>query len=122
MNQKVGMRLLAREGCVVKLAGDGEEALEQVCVAADPGFDIIFMDCHMPRCDGISATARIRQYEHELNRRSLIIGVTATGSESDQQSCLLAGMDQFLPKPFDLDRLRSILSDAVRRKALASDG
>jgi signal transduction histidine kinase/ActR/RegA family two-component response regulator len=105
VNQLLTQRLLARLGCEVDLAADGERALE----AFSPGrYDAILMDCHMPRLDGFLATAAIRQREL-AGVRVPIIALTASVLEEDRRRCREAGMDDFLPKPLDLAELSRTL-------------
>lgn len=89
------------------LAGDGLQALEQL--ESNQEVDAILMDCQMPVLDGIEATSEIRklpQYQHLP-----IIAVTANVSQADRERCTEAGMNDFLPKPVNLDRLMEKLSD-----------
>jgi CheY-like chemotaxis protein len=72
------------------------------------------MDVHMPASDGIETTRRIRAAEAE-GPRTPIIALTADALSEDRDACLAAGMDGFLTKPLDRERLAEVL--AARRRA-----
>jgi len=93
-NQRLVTRLLEKRGFVVEVVGDGQAAVD---AALDGGFDVVLMDCNMPRLDGYEATARIRALEH--GRRTPILAMTANDSPEDRDACLRAGMDDYLVKP-----------------------
>jgi CheY-like chemotaxis protein len=86
-----------------KIVRDGEEAVE-AWTRERPL--VVLMDINMPKMDGFSATSAIRTLEDEgAMLRTPIIGVTAHSSEADREACLEAGMDDYLPKPINPDRL-----------------
>jgi CheY-like chemotaxis protein len=69
------------------------------------------MDLHMPGVDGLEAARRMREVEAEENfPRTTIIALTANASAEDREACLAAGMDGFLVKPLDRDRLAAALA------------
>ena len=91
---------------VLKLAGDeamnGQEAVDKI---TNNEYGMVLMDVSMPVMDGIEATKLIREIEQTNNRRHVpIIAVTGI---SDRESCLAAGMDDFMTKPFLLEHLRA---------------
>jgi CheY-like chemotaxis protein len=91
---------------VVSLAKDGQEALEWLEVNPD-GADIILMDIQMPEMDGYEATKRIRQ---DSRWRDIpILALTAGAFTADQETARKAGMDEFVTKPFSVDRLISVI-------------
>ena len=74
-------------------------------------YDLILMDCHMPSMDGFEATRVLRRLEVERqSRRMPIIALTANAMTGAREHCLAAGMDDYLPKPFKLDQLCSVLT------------
>jgi signal transduction histidine kinase/CheY-like chemotaxis protein len=103
LNQKVILRALERINCDVDIARNGEEALD---LWTRQNYDLVLMDCQMPVVDGYEASARIRKAERQTGRRTPIVAVTANALESERLRCLAAGMDDYIPKPFDLERLR----------------
>ena len=109
VNQEVARTMLEQFGCSVEVAGNGCEALE----ATDrTRYDLILMDCQMPEMDGFEATRRIRAREAAApgTPRLTIVALTAHVLESDRQSCLAAGMDDYLSKPFTRLQLERLLA------------
>jgi signal transduction histidine kinase/DNA-binding response OmpR family regulator len=109
VNVEVASAMLEGLGLDVSRACNGEEALHSV--QADD-FDLILMDCQMPVMDGFAATTEIRRHELQRGRaRSLpIIAITANALQGDRESCLAAGMDDYLSKPFTQQALGQTLS------------
>jgi signal transduction histidine kinase/ActR/RegA family two-component response regulator len=108
VNQLVASEMLALLGCTVEVVGDGRVATER---AADNNYDLILMDWHMPNLDGLQATRLIRARESGHGRhRTPIIALTASALPEDAARCRQAGMDDFLPKPINLDGLRRVLA------------
>ncbi len=114
VNRKVAKRLLEKWACRVTVAEDGLEAVE---AAKLNRFDLILMDCHMPRLDGFGATRQIRSNESGRTRTP-IIAVTALAALSDRAECLAAGMDDYVTKPISHEQL----SEALARWMRASPG
>ena len=98
VNQILAREILHQAGCQVDIANNGIEAIEARFRAT---YDVVFMDCQMPVMDGLDATRRIREREQaERCDRALIIAVTASAIHGDRERCLLAGMDDYLSKPY----------------------
>jgi CheY-like chemotaxis protein len=114
VNQEVARGMLEQLGCTVTLAMDGEQG----AAAFEAGtFDVVLMDCHMPRLDGYRATARIRACERAASRRRTpVVALTANALAGDREKCLDAGMDEYLSKPFRREQLRGVL-EAIGRPA-----
>jgi len=106
VNQKLGVRLLGKQGWQVVVANNGKEAVELV---QKDGFDLVLMDVQMPEMDGIEATKEIRKREKETGRHIPIIALTANAFEEDRKKCLEAGMDEYATKPIKIDELFSII-------------
>jgi PAS domain S-box-containing protein len=110
VNQLVARALLTRLGCTVASASDGEAVL---ALARQQAFDVILMDCHMPRLDGYQATAALRERERLEGgagaRGVVIIGQSANAMADDRERCMAAGMDDFLAKPITADVLAQTL-------------
>lgn len=114
--------LLARLGHDVTVAADGEEALELWVAAetADRPYDLVLMDVQMPKLDGIEATRKIREREAgDHLRRTAILALTANTLTDDRHACLEAGMDGFLVKPLDQDKLADALAKLAARHVAA---
>lgn len=110
MNQRMVSAILKRNGWQVKVAKNGLEALEEM---ESSSFDLILMDVQMPVMDGFEATKRIRERERETKDHIPIIAMTAYDSEEDKRECLLAGMDQYISKPIDVNTLRSVVEESI---------
>jgi len=97
-------------GQVVEVAAPGQDGLEAVEHAAATRFDLILMDCQLPKLDGYQATGQIRRHEKASgSSRVPIIALTANAIRGDRERCLEAGMDDYLSKPFRLDELQEML-------------
>ncbi|MCG7923157.1 MAG: transporter substrate-binding domain-containing protein [Candidatus Thiodiazotropha lotti] len=104
INQQVAQELLEKLGLLVVIVSSGEEALKKI---KEVNFDLVFMDLQMPGLDGLETTRRVR---NELkNTYVRIIAMTAHAMRGDRERCLAAGMDDYLSKPIDPDRLSSTL-------------
>jgi two-component system sensor histidine kinase/response regulator len=107
INQQVANAMLRSLGVQVTLASNGQQAVELV---QNFDFDLVLMDCQMPVMDGFQATAAIRRLPLGRGERLPIAAVTANALQGDEQSCLDAGMNDFLPKPFKLAQLQALLA------------
>lgn len=105
LNQRVAAGLLRRLDCEVDVADNGVDALR--LALANP-YDAIFMDAMMPVMDGFETTAELRRRE-PAGRHSIVIGLTALATQEDRERCLEAGMDDYLPKPTNLEALGAVL-------------
>ncbi|WP_225314244.1 hybrid sensor histidine kinase/response regulator [Marinobacter halotolerans] len=107
VNRTLTQRLLEKLGCDVMTANDGEAASS---LWQWHPFDLIFMDCVMPRVDGFEATRQLRQWEKDQGRRPVpVVALTASAMEKDEELCRKAGMDSFVAKPVNIEMLRAVL-------------
>ena len=102
INCEVARRILENEGARVLLAADGGQALETLRVTPD-AVDIVLMDVQMPVMDGYEATRQIRDTLHLTDLP--VVALTAGVFKDQQTAALEAGMNDFVPKPFDVDHL-----------------
>ena len=109
-NQLVCRRILERLGYEVESVTDGSQA---VALAAKGTFDLVLMDVQMPIMDGIEAARAIR--EGEKGVRIPIVALTANAMEGDRENCRKAGMDDYLPKPFQCTELRDKLDTWLKK-------
>jgi signal transduction histidine kinase/DNA-binding response OmpR family regulator/HPt (histidine-containing phosphotransfer) domain-containing protein len=107
-NQNVLRRQLHRLGYAVEIVDDGKQALE---VMAQKSFAILLTDCHMPNLDGFELTERIRNAEKGTGNRLPVVAITASAMKEEVDRCYAAGMDDFLSKPVEMQKLK----DTVRR-------
>ncbi len=105
VNQTVAKRLLIKGGFDVDVAEHGEAALRKI--KSGQTFDLIFMDCQMPKMDGYEAAREIRKFEEETvpGSRIPIIALTANAMQGDRDKCLQAGMDDYVSKPVKKEAL-----------------
>jgi CheY-like chemotaxis protein len=113
LNQIVARGMLEHAGASVDVAENGQLAVERLRErSAD--YDIVLMDVQMPVMDGFEATRHIR---HELGLRLPILAMSAGVMQSEQERCIEAGMNDFIPKPVDVEQMLEIISrhrDALR--------
>jgi PAS domain S-box-containing protein len=110
VNQEVIREFLAELGCRMVLARNGREAIE-LFVEADGAFDVVLMDCRMPRMDGFDATRAIRDWERGGGRRAVpIIALTAGALATERERCAAVGMNGFIAKPVTLGELYDALA------------
>ena len=112
MNRRIVALLLEPMGCVLTFAENGQEAVE---AAALRRFDAILMDMQMPVMDGLTATRAIRS--EGPNAGTPVIALTANALETHRAAWATVGVDDFVTKPIDPERLASALEAAVRGEA-----
>ncbi len=105
-NQEVIRRQLTLLGYHADVVDDGIEALEAMETA---DYAALLTDCHMPRLDGFGLTHRVRELSDGRGRRLPIVAITANALQGEGERCLAEGMDDYLTKPLELDRLQSAL-------------
>jgi len=120
VNQEVASAMLQRVGVTIKIANNGQEAVD---LLQEERFDLVLMDCQMPIMDGFEATACIRKREAEIGVPPLpIIALTANAISGDREHCLAQGMDDYLSKPFAQAQLHELLARWLpERRAQATD-
>lgn len=116
-NVAITRAALHQKNYEITVAWNGQEALYAV---EEKKFDIILMDISMPLMDGLEATQRIRQ-GRSLNNATPIIAMTANAFAEDRERCLNAGMDDFMSKPIDIRKLRSIVEHWLHQKVVTSE-
>lgn len=107
INLELARSLIKRENQDVVCARDGLEAVELV---RDGQFSLIIMDVRMPRMDGLEATREIRKLE-QGRKRTPIIAVSANATNQDKEECFAAGMDDYMPKPLNIQKLNTLIDD-----------
>ena len=113
INREIVITLLEPYGIKITEAEDGQKAYD--LFRADPeGFDLIFMDIHMPEVNGYESARLIREHEDTLekeypHKRVPIIAMTANVFKEDIENCITAGMDSHIGKPLDFDAVIAAL-------------
>lgn len=111
VNQLLMKEFLKALGCQMRLAQNGAEAVSQW---EQGELDLILMDVQMPGTNGMEAARKIRQLEHERQRPHIpIIAITANAMNGDREVCLASGMDGYISKPLDRERLRQVMLKAL---------
>ena len=110
LNQRIVTFSLKKFNHEVVIANNGVEAIQQF---SEKKFDVVLMDIMMPVMDGLEATTKIREFESKNNvaKRTPIIALTANTMDNDRDKCISYGMDEFMAKPFDIEKLNSIFSE-----------
>jgi len=116
IGREAAQEVLRQAGCTCDTAENGFRAVEAVL---DHPYDLILMDCQMPEMDGFEATRVIREHEQEGKlpgsrlRRLPIVALTAFALKGDRDRCLEAGMDDYVTKPIDPERLMQVIGTHV---------
>jgi two-component system sensor histidine kinase/response regulator len=113
VNKAIVMAWLERLGPSIRHARNG---LEAVALMQEHAFDLVLMDCQMPEMDGFTATREIRRLEQEFGGHVPIVALTANAIEGDRESCLQAGMDDYLTKPFKGAQLAEVMARWLQRE------
>jgi len=114
VNQEVAAQMLRMAGYHVQVVGDGQSAVEAI---AGGGVELVLMDCLMPVMDGFEATARVRELEEGSGRRLPIVALTANAMKGDVETCLAAGMDDHLAKPFTQQQLITVIERQLKARS-----
>ena len=112
-NQLIARKLLEKLGYKVDVTNNGVKAIEAVQIKR---YDMVLMDVRMPEMDGLTATRKIRDLEGD-HRQLPIVAMTANAFDEDIRECYAAGMDGFLAKPINLDKLKETLAQYLTRAA-----
>ncbi|MEZ4415494.1 MAG: ATP-binding protein [Gemmatimonadota bacterium] len=111
VNRQLAVEVLTQAGYTVEVVENGVEAVDARFRAE---FDVVLMDCQMPEMDGIEATRTIRRREWGRRAKPVpIVALTANAITGDRETCMAAGMDDYLAKPF----MPAELLDMVQRWA-----
>jgi len=106
VNRKLVETLMGKRGHNVISVEDGSQAVQRL---GQERFDLVLMDVQMPGMDGLEATRQIRALENALGPRVPIVAMTANAMKGDEATCLAAGMDGYVAKPFEADKLFALL-------------
>jgi CheY-like chemotaxis protein len=109
VNQKLATLMLGKAGYQVEVAGNGKEAVDKFDAAPEK-FDMIFMDVQMPEMDGKEATRILRKMGHT---RVPIVAMTAHAMKGDRDMCIESGMDDYVTKPINRERVFDVITKYV---------
>jgi PAS domain S-box-containing protein len=113
INQIVAQEILKDADLICDIANNGEEAVSIMCTAQLGSYALVLMDMQMPKMDGLTATKLIRQLASGKNIP--IVAMTANAFNEDEKRCMAVGMNDFVSKPVDPDRLYSTLLKCLDR-------
>jgi CheY-like chemotaxis protein len=107
VNLMMATFMLEKYACHITPAENGVQAVELI---KQGGFDLVLMDCQMPEMDGYEATKVVRQLEKETAGAHIpIVALTANAMKGDDEKCFAAGMDDYITKPIEPEKLENIL-------------
>ncbi len=108
-NQRVALAHLKKLGYAAHVVENGEAAVNAI-TNGDGLYRLVLMDWQMPVMDGLEATRKIREWESEHGGHLPIVGMTANAIKGSRESCLAAGMDDYLSKPVRREELQALLT------------
>ncbi|MDD5586713.1 MAG: ATP-binding protein [Alphaproteobacteria bacterium] len=111
VNQILMKTILEKAGCKVEMARNGIEAVQK---ATAGNYGIVFMDCQMPEMDGFEATREIRAFEEGKERHVPIVALTADAMQGDREKCLRTGMDDYINKPVNPEKIHDMIRKHVK--------
>jgi CheY-like chemotaxis protein len=109
----LAVTMLEEAGHTVTIANNGRQAVE-TWRDSPIDFDLVLMDVLMPELDGTDATVAIRKMEQGTGRHIPIVAVTAQAMKGDRESCLDAGMDDYISKPIRKEELQQLIERLVK--------
>ena len=115
INRVLIRTLLQQFDVEVTCVESGEKAVEEGCNGM---YDILLMDVQLGEMDGLEATREIRKFEKKRGGHLPVVALTAMAMPGDREKCLQAGMDDYLSKPVERDRLVDMLDKHLTSKAL----
>jgi CheY-like chemotaxis protein len=118
VNQKLIVQMLEKAEYIVDVADTGYVAIDKVKQAS---FGIILMDIQMPGIDGYETTKKIREIQNSSGQHTPIIALTAHALANDREKCLAAGMDEYLSKPIDRQKLYSTINSLLSESSFVED-
>ena len=113
LNAEIAMELLKEEGFLIDWVKDGQECFDKLEEADEGYYDLILMDIQMPILNGYDTTEKIRQMENPKKAATPIIAMTANALEEDIEMTQKAGMNGFIAKPLDAEKMFTILKQSI---------
>jgi signal transduction histidine kinase/DNA-binding response OmpR family regulator len=107
VSRKVLLGILSHLG--YQVLDEASNGLEAVFMAKAKSYDLIFMDCNMPKMDGYQASTVIKSHLGKLGKFTPIVAITANSASADRQKCLSSGMDDYITKPINIRLILSIV-------------
>jgi CheY-like chemotaxis protein len=108
IEQKLLFLLAQKYGYEVQIVSTSEEALSEL--ESGKLFSLILMDWKLPGTDGLTCTKRIRELEKDKGYHTPIVAITGRAMDGDKSKCLVAGMDDYMSKPFTAEEFRQMVN------------
>jgi len=112
VNQRVSLEMLTKLDFSADAVANGKEALSAL---SKTKYDLIIMDCQMPIMDGYEATRQIRRLEKTSGQHIPIIAATADAMSGDRKKSFEAGMDDYITKPIEFEKLAKLITDWISK-------
>lgn len=116
LNAEIAMEILGESGLLVERAADGVECVSMLYKAKPYYYDAILMDIQMPNLDGYRATEKIRRLNDPKKSDIPIIAMTANAFEEDRKKAMEKGMDGFVSKPVEMNKLFETLAKIMKQQ------
>ena len=116
LNREITAEILGAEGCFIEEAENGQVALEKVSTSKIGYYDLVLMDIQMPIMDGYESVRHIRALENKELASVPIVAMTANAFEEDKRKALEAGMDAYVSKPIDIDKMLGTLMELLKNE------
>ena len=108
IEQKLLALLAKKYGYEVHIVSTSEEALSEI--ESGKLYSLILMDWKLPGSDGLDCTKRIRELERDRGYHTPIVAITGRAMDGDKKKCLIAGMDDYMSKPFTAEEFRAMVT------------
>ena len=115
LNAEIAMELLKEEGFLIDWVKDGQECFDKLEESDDGYYDLILMDIQMPILNGYNTAAKIRQMENQKKAATPIVAMTANSFDEDIEMTKKAGMNGFIAKPLDSEKMFTILKQNIEK-------
>lgn len=115
INQKIAVKILEKKGWKVHAVENGQQVVDLI---GQRPFDLILMDLQMPVLDGLKATRIIREIEQKTGAHIPIVAMTAHAMEGDEKKCIDSGMDGYVSKPIDHNRLYEVIESFAKKSQM----
>jgi signal transduction histidine kinase/DNA-binding response OmpR family regulator len=115
MNQEIAEAILTQHGFIVDIVDDGTRAVEAMAAAEPGAYDLVLMDIQMPGMDGYDATRAIRCLPNPAVANIPIVAMSANAFAEDRAKAAEAGMNGYITKPIDIDKMLEAVRSYVRK-------
>lgn len=117
LNREITAEILGAEGCFIEEAENGKIALEKISTSKVGYYDLVLMDIQMPIMNGYEAVKNIRALENGGLANIPIIAMTANAFEEDKRKALESGMDAYISKPIDIDKMLGTMMEMLKKRS-----